>query len=94
LDAVVRSTIASVTIPDIHELNENGRPIIGFCFVPAGALVAGDVMLAQKALETDELAIAVAEMLAELGASSQPFGLLSHQDNKGLTLLPIGLKFQ
>jgi hypothetical protein len=40
---------------NIHELDGAGRPRVGWCFVPKGYLVAGDVMLAQKiALETDE----------------------------------------
>lgn len=40
---------------NIHELDERGKPRAGWCFVPTGTLVAGDVMLAQKiALETDE----------------------------------------
>ena len=39
-----------------HELDEAGRPILGWCFLPKGCLVAGDVMLAQKiALETSEV---------------------------------------
>jgi hypothetical protein len=42
---------------NIEELDANGRPASGWCFVPAGNLVAGDVMLAQKiALETSERA--------------------------------------
>ena len=47
---------------NVHEIDDIGRPIMGWCFVPSGHLVAGDVMLAQKiALETDELtALAVA----------------------------------
>jgi hypothetical protein len=47
---------------NIHELSDDGQPIIGLCFVPSGGLVAGDVMLAQKiALETNEpAALAVA----------------------------------
>ena len=40
---------------NVIELDRNGRPRTGWCFVPEGNLVAGDVMLAQKiALETDE----------------------------------------
>jgi hypothetical protein len=40
---------------NVHEVDETGRPVIGWCFVPAGGLVPGDVVLAQKiALETDE----------------------------------------
>jgi hypothetical protein len=47
---------------NVHEIDDTGRPIMGWCFVPSGHLVAGDVMLAQKiALETDErAALAVA----------------------------------
>ena len=47
---------------NVSELDDDGRPMQGLCFVPEGALVAGDVMLAQKiALETNELtALAVA----------------------------------
>lgn len=40
---------------NIHELDAGGKPIQGWCFLPRGALVAGDVMLAQKnALELYE----------------------------------------
>jgi hypothetical protein len=40
---------------NVIELDRDGRPRTGWCFVPEGNLVAGDVMLAQKiALETDE----------------------------------------
>jgi hypothetical protein len=43
------------TETNIDELDELGLPIAGWCFVPNGRLVPGDVMLAQKiALETDE----------------------------------------
>ncbi len=47
---------------NVHELDAAGRLRIGWCFMPKGYLVAGDVMLAQKiALETDERgALAVA----------------------------------
>ena len=41
---------------NITELDNNGHPIFGWCFVPRDNLASGDVMLAQKiALETDEL---------------------------------------
>ena len=41
---------------NVYELDDKGQPLTGWCFVPEGYLVAGDVMLAQKiALETDEL---------------------------------------
>jgi hypothetical protein len=47
---------------NIYELDDDGLPKVGWCFVPKDNLVAGDVMLAQKiALETDERsALAVA----------------------------------
>jgi hypothetical protein len=49
---------------NVHEIDSEGRSINGWCFVPSGHLVAGDVMLAQKiALETNELgALAVANI--------------------------------
>jgi hypothetical protein len=48
---------------NIHEIDGTGHPRVGWCFVPNGSLVPGDVMLAQKiALETDERgALAVAK---------------------------------
>jgi hypothetical protein len=40
---------------NVYELDESGNAKTGWCFLPIGGLVAGDVMLAQKiALETDE----------------------------------------
>ena len=40
-----------------HEIDDAEHPVTGWCFVPSGHLVAGDVMLAQKiALETNERA--------------------------------------
>ncbi len=40
---------------NLLELDADGRPRMGWCFIPEGNLVPGDVMLAQKiALETDE----------------------------------------
>lgn len=42
---------------NIDELDADGRKVCGWCFLPEGQLVAGDVMLAQKiALETNEVA--------------------------------------
>jgi hypothetical protein len=48
---------------NVLELNADGRPRMGWCFIPEGNLVPGDVMLAQKiALETDEWgALAIAK---------------------------------
>jgi hypothetical protein len=47
---------------NVKQLDDAGKPICGWCFLPDGNLAAGDVMLAQKvALETDETrALAVA----------------------------------
>jgi hypothetical protein len=43
------------TAMNVHELDKSGRLRMGWCFVPHGPLVAGDVMLALKiALETFE----------------------------------------
>jgi hypothetical protein len=42
---------------NVFETDETGCPVMGWCFLPSGGLVPGDVMLAQKiALETDERA--------------------------------------
>ena len=64
---------------NIHELDDKGRPIKGFCFVPEGSLVAGDVMLAQKiALETSERsALAVANSFSvQTRDRGDPFQLI------------------
>ena len=47
---------------NVHELGDDDLPSVGWCFMPVGSLVVGDVMLAQKiALETYEYgALAVA----------------------------------
>jgi len=50
-----RYRIRHGTTTNVHEMDDAGRPVVGWCFVPSGDLVAGDVMLAQKvALETNE----------------------------------------
>ena len=61
-DSGRRYRIRHGTGTNVHELDDAGRPVVGWCFVPSGHLVAGDVMLAQKiALETNErAALAVA----------------------------------
>jgi hypothetical protein len=44
-------------VTNVHEIDDAGQPVTGWCFVPSGHLVTGDVMLAQKiALETNERA--------------------------------------
>lgn len=43
---------------NVLELDEEGQPKVGWCFVPTRPLAAGDVMLAQKiALETEEMSV-------------------------------------
>jgi hypothetical protein len=62
-DSGRRYRIRRGTGTNVHEIDDAGRPVMGWCFVPSGHLVAGDVMLAQKiALETNErgaLAVAI-----------------------------------
>jgi hypothetical protein len=46
------------TMSNVVEVDADGQPAIGWCFVPERALAPGDVMLAQKiALETDEAGV-------------------------------------
>ena len=60
-----RYRIRHGTVANVYEIDEAGQIRAGWCFVPTGNLVAGDVVLAQKiALETDERgALAVANSL-------------------------------
>lgn len=62
---------------NVCEIDENGRPKVGLCFVPFGELI-GDVMLAQKiALESGEsAALAVARRFAPTGFSFRRSRLL------------------
>jgi hypothetical protein len=62
-DSGRRYRIRHGTGMNIYEIDKAGRERTGWCFVPDGCLVAGDVLLAQKiALETDERgALAVAK---------------------------------
>jgi hypothetical protein len=54
-DSGTRYRIYHGTAMNVNEIDEAGRPKMGWCFFPNGSLVAGDVMLAQKiALETFE----------------------------------------
>jgi hypothetical protein len=56
-DSGKRYRILYGTATNIQELDDAGQPVMGWCVIPSGHLVAGDVMLAQKiALETDEMA--------------------------------------
>lgn len=55
-DSGRRYRIHHGTATNVIELDEAGDRKTGWCFMPDGNLVAGDVMLAQKiALETNEL---------------------------------------
>jgi hypothetical protein len=62
-DSGRRYRILHGTAMNIHEIDQTGQALVGWCFVPSINLVAGDVMLAQKiALETNECgALAVAK---------------------------------
>jgi hypothetical protein len=61
-DTAKRYRIRYGSVLNVHEIDSEGRSTNGWCFVPSGRLVPGDVMLAQKiALETNEFeALAVA----------------------------------
>lgn len=61
-DSGKRYRIHYGTMSNVHEIDAAGCPKVGWCFLPVGRLVAGDIMLAQKiALETNEFgALAVA----------------------------------
>jgi hypothetical protein len=58
---------------NIEELNEDGSKACGWCFLPTGALVTGDVMAGQKvALETFEMdALKIANWFAHHGPGGQ-----------------------
>jgi hypothetical protein len=57
-DSGRRYRIRHGTGTNVYEIDDAGRPVIGWCFVPLGQLVPGDVMLTQKiALETNERAV-------------------------------------
>ena len=56
-DSGKRYRIHYGTTTNVHEIDAAGHPKVGWCFVPVGYLVAGDIVLAQKiALETNEFA--------------------------------------
>lgn len=61
-DSGKRYRINYGTGTNIIEIGADGKPILGWCFIPSEYFVAGDVMLAQKiALETREnAALAIA----------------------------------
>ena len=54
-DSRRRYRIYNRVTQNVYELDDAGRPKVGWCFLPDGRLVAADIMLAQKiALETNE----------------------------------------
>jgi len=61
-------------VTNVHQIDEAGQPVVGWCFVPSGGLVAGDIMLVQKiALETAELAtLAVANQFKVQAPGGSP----------------------
>jgi hypothetical protein len=71
-DSGKRFRIHHGVVTNVHEVDATGHPKVGWCFAPAGHLVAGDVMLAQKiALETNEFgALAVANAFIPRETSS------------------------
>jgi hypothetical protein len=66
-----RYRVCHGTAMNVYEIDLNGEPLTGVCFVPSAPLVAGDVMLAQKiALETNERgALAVAKTFTPSAAA-------------------------
>ncbi|MCK1480398.1 hypothetical protein IVB27_38140 [Bradyrhizobium sp. 197] len=55
-DTGTRYRIRRGTSANVREIDASGRLGMGWCFVPVGELVEGDVMLVQKiAFETSEL---------------------------------------
>jgi hypothetical protein len=54
-DSGTRYRIYRGSATNVYQMDLDGRHHAGWCFMPCGELVAGDVMLAQKiALETNE----------------------------------------
>lgn len=47
-DSGTRYRIHYGRVTNVHQIDEAGQPVMGWCFVPFGGLVAGDVMLVQK----------------------------------------------
>jgi hypothetical protein len=71
---------------NVYELDAMGEPVMGLCFVPAGSLAMGDVMLAQKiALETCESeALAKANRFPPWPLSMRPFRQRTARPVQGL----------
>jgi hypothetical protein len=75
-DTGIRYRLTTASSMNIQQLDAAGRTVRKWCFVPAGDLARGDVLLAQKfALETMEreaLAIANRQTVGFLGARRLP----------------------
>jgi hypothetical protein len=54
-DTGTRYCVTSGTAMNVHQLDQTGRTVARWCFLPESELVTGDILLAQKiALETME----------------------------------------
>lgn len=84
-DTGARYRIRHGTQMNIEQLDRNGRRVCGWCFLPEGGLVAGDVMLAQKiALETNErAALKVANRIAQMSDGPYRPGGIMWMDEAG-----------
>jgi hypothetical protein len=69
---------------NVQQLDESGRCIMRWCFMPKGELVRGDVLLAQKiALETMERKVlAVANSSSCVGSFSLPVAAARRPDSR------------
>jgi hypothetical protein len=73
-DTGTRYRITQSAVMNVQQLDESGRCIVHWCFMPKGELARGDVLLAQKiALETMERkTLAVANSSSCAGSFSLP----------------------
>jgi hypothetical protein len=52
-DTGTRYRITSGTAMNVHQLDQTGRSVAKWCFVPEGDLVTGDILLAQDRARND-----------------------------------------
>jgi hypothetical protein len=83
-DTGTRYRITQSAVMNIQQLDESGRCIMRWCFMPKGELVRGDVLLAQKiALETMEgKALAVANSSSCVSSFSLPVAAARRPDSR------------
>ena len=88
-DTGKRYRIYAGAVTNVCEVDENGRPTLGLCFLPMGELPIGDVMLSQKiALESSESrALAVARRFRP--GWHVPARSASSLSLAGISLLPV-----